>query len=291
MKLLYSKYKVFLILLILFIPVQSYAKTAIIITIDGLRPDAISEKTSPNLFYLMKRSSYTLKARTVFPSLTIPSHTSLLSGLDVKNHNIRFNQWEIGQEPFKNTTIFTILDGNNLSYSFVCGKRKLLFLLEKTGDNTVNCYEVDIDRKDIERNVALFFLDDFKKREPSLSFVHFPEPDKSGHETGWLSDKYISALTKVDKEIGNIVGYMEDNNFKDFLMIITSDHGGHSTTHGTKDDIDMTIPWIAFGDTIKENYVIGKQVFIYDTTPTVLQFLNLKIPTGLDGKPVKEIFN
>jgi len=266
-----------------------YAKSAVIITIDGLRPDAITAKNSPNLFKLIKSSSYTLKARTVYPSITIPSHVSLLTGLDVKNHNIRFNKWDSDQPRFNKPTIFTMMDSSNLSYSFICGKKKLLFLLSDIKDNTVICYDVDEDKKDIEMKIARDFINDFKTRKPPLSFVHFPQPDRSGHSFGWMSGEYIRSLHTVDNQIGIIIENL--GKMKDLLIIVTADHGGHAKTHGTHADVDMTIPWIAYGDKIKKDHKIQKQVIIYDTAPTVLEFLNLKIPDGLDGSPVDEIFN
>ena len=202
---------------------------------------------------------------------------------------IKFNKWDSGQPVFNMPTIFTLMEANNLSYSFICGKKKLLFLLNDIKDNTVICYDVDEDNKDIEMKIARDFINDFKKRKPEMSFVHFPQPDRSGHSFGWMSGEYMNSLNTVDLELGKIIEYMDS--IDDHLIIITSDHGGHDKNHGTKDEVDMTIPWIAYGDNIKKNYIIKKQVFIYDTTPTVLKFLNLKIPKGLDGRPVDEIFN
>lgn len=63
---------------------DSEAKLALIITIDGLRPDAISETHTPNLYSLIKLSSYTLNAKTIKPSETIPAHTSLITEARVK---------------------------------------------------------------------------------------------------------------------------------------------------------------------------------------------------------------
>ena len=281
-------------LLVFFPTYDILAKSAIFITIDGLRPDSITENSSPNLLQLLAKSSYTLKASTVYPSLTIPSHTSLFTGLDVRNHNIRFNQWNFNSDHINVPTIFSLIVKHNASFSFVCGKKKLLFLLSdnllENTENSIKCYDVDEDKRNIENKIASFFLNDYKNNKHSLSFVHFPQPDKEGHIHGWLTKQYNDALRNVDREIGHILNFIDSTGKKDILLIITADHGGHEKTHGTNNEIDMTIPWIAYGRSIKANHRIDQKIFIYDTLPTVLNYLNIESPSGLDGKPVYEIF-
>src|SRR5262245_8758227 len=52
----------------------------VIVSIDGLRPDAIATYKAPTLERLMGEGSYTLHAATILPSKTLPSHTSMLTG-------------------------------------------------------------------------------------------------------------------------------------------------------------------------------------------------------------------
>jgi hypothetical protein len=52
-----------------------------ILSLDGLRPEAISQAPMPTLITLMQNGAYTLTAQTISPSSTLPSHTSMLTGL------------------------------------------------------------------------------------------------------------------------------------------------------------------------------------------------------------------
>ena len=65
-----------------------------IISIDGLRPDAIEQFRAPTLQRLMREGSYSRDARTILPSTTLPSHTSMLTGVDVDVHGVTFNSDE-----------------------------------------------------------------------------------------------------------------------------------------------------------------------------------------------------
>ena len=63
----------------------------VLVSIDGLRPDAISPKETPTLSRLTTEGSYTLSARTILPSKTLPSHTSMLTGQPPDIHGVSWN--------------------------------------------------------------------------------------------------------------------------------------------------------------------------------------------------------
>src|SRR5947209_8146715 len=54
-------------------PVEA-VKHAIVVSIDGLRPDLMLEADTPNLHSLMQRGCYSMWARTTPNSITLPSH-------------------------------------------------------------------------------------------------------------------------------------------------------------------------------------------------------------------------
>ena len=57
------------------------AQHVVVISIDGLRPDAIAASGAANLQRMMREGAYSLQARTIMPSRTLPSHTSMLTGV------------------------------------------------------------------------------------------------------------------------------------------------------------------------------------------------------------------
>ena len=67
--------------------------TTILVTIDGLRPDALSEAISPNLLRFQEKSSYTMTASSVMPSMTLPCHTSIFHSVPPERHGITTNEW------------------------------------------------------------------------------------------------------------------------------------------------------------------------------------------------------
>jgi predicted AlkP superfamily pyrophosphatase or phosphodiesterase len=67
------------------------ARRVVIVSIDGLRPDAIALAHMPNLSTLMQSSAFSLGAHTVFPGVTLVAHTSMLSGLCPSKHGVDWN--------------------------------------------------------------------------------------------------------------------------------------------------------------------------------------------------------
>ena len=57
-------------------------KKIILMSIDGMRPDGALKCGHPFVQELMSRSSYSLNARTVMPSVTLPCHMSLFHSVD-----------------------------------------------------------------------------------------------------------------------------------------------------------------------------------------------------------------
>ncbi|MBT6413946.1 MAG: hypothetical protein HOK12_06275, partial [Candidatus Marinimicrobia bacterium] len=76
----------------------------ILISIDGLGGDVLNhpniEKDIPNLFRLMEMGEFCTDVQTVFPSLTYPAHTSMITGVLPEKHGI------INNRPFNPDKIF-----------------------------------------------------------------------------------------------------------------------------------------------------------------------------------------
>ena len=71
-------------------------KNMLIVSIDGLRPDLALRAEMPHLRRLLKQGSYTFWAQTIPVAVTLPSHTSMLTGTPLEVHGIGFNDVQEG---------------------------------------------------------------------------------------------------------------------------------------------------------------------------------------------------
>src|SRR5262245_43556549 len=67
-------------------PPERAIQHVLIISEDGLRPDALSEERTPAHFALMRAGTTARLAETILPSETLPSHASMLSGYPSSVH-------------------------------------------------------------------------------------------------------------------------------------------------------------------------------------------------------------
>jgi predicted AlkP superfamily pyrophosphatase or phosphodiesterase len=260
-----------------------HASRVLILSIDGLRPDAILAAPMPNLLALMKNSAYTLSAQTVYPSVTLVAHSSMLTGLCPSKHGVDWNDYIPSKGYAKGTDIFDLAHAAGLQTVMYVGKEKLRQVTEPSSTD-IFVYINDRDLVIADRLVA-DFPQDF-----GLLFVHFPLVDGMGHVYGWMSPQQLSVAFRADQALGKILAELDARGLRDeTLIIITSDHGGHDTTHGSSRPEDMTIPWIASGPGIQPK-VLTTQVHTMDTAATAAFALGLPIPPEWDGVPVYEAF-
>lgn len=259
------------------------ARRVLILSIDGLRPEAISLAPMPNLQTLMQISAYTLTAQTVYPSVTLIAHASMLGGVCPSKHGVDWNDY-IPERGFAlGTDLFDIAHANGLQTVMHVGKEKLRQITEPHSTD-IFTYVNDRDTVVAQRLIS-DFPGDFR-----LLFVHFPLVDGMGHAYGWLSPQQFSVAFRADEALGQILAELDARGLRgETLIIITSDHGGHNTTHGSTLTEDMTIPWIMSGPGIQPK-ALTTRVHIMDTAATAAFALGLDIPLEWDGVPVYEAF-
>ena len=258
-------------------------RRVLILSIDGLRPDAISLAPMPNLLNLMQTSAYTLSAQTIDPSATLPSHASMLVGTCPNKHEVEWNDYIPENGYAKGTDLFDVAHAAGLETWMFVGKVKLKQLTESTS-LTGFIFGSDRDSELTDQLISEFPADF------GVLFVHFATTDGMGHVYGWLSPEQLSVIYRADEALGRILAELDARNLRDeTLIIITADHGGHETSHGSSMPEDMTIPWIASGPGIKPG-PLTTSVHTMDTAATAAFALGLETSSEWDGVPVYEAF-
>ena len=255
----------------------------LILSIDGFRPDAIELTPMRNVQALMGEGAYSLVAQTIFPSSTLPSHSSMLTGLCPDKHGVDWNDYRPNKGYANGTDLFDLAHAAGLRTVMVVGKEKLR---QVTEPESTDVFEFINDRDLVIAARATEFI----PQGFDLMFVHFPTPDWMGHEYGWLSPEQFSVLFRADEALQTILNALEEAGMReDTLIIVTADHGGHDTTHGSSRLEDMTIPWIIAGPGVR-HIVLSTNVNTTDTAATVAWALGLPIQPDWDGHPVLEAF-
>jgi predicted AlkP superfamily pyrophosphatase or phosphodiesterase len=260
----------------------------LIVSFDGLRPDAINEAHMTNVISLMQSGAFTYSAQTILPSTTLPSHASMLVGTCPEKHIVRWNEYVPENGYAMGTDIFDLAHAAGLRTVMVVGKEKLRQITEPASTDYFAFVDSTDKIKDpltIEQLAMQQILQGF-----GLMFVHFPSGDLAGHDHGWMSRQQLRAYADDDEAFGFILDTLRNHGlFQSTLIIVTADHGGHDTTHGTAMLEDTIIPWIISGYGIQPMQ-LTTQVLTTDTAATAAFALGLPIPSEWDGVPVYEAF-
>jgi predicted AlkP superfamily pyrophosphatase or phosphodiesterase len=273
-------------------PEQSVTRYAVLVSIDGLRPDAIQTFGAPTLQRLMREGSYTLAASTITPSKTLPSHTSMLTGQPPERHNVFWNTPATAKaDLIESPTVFSVARSRGYSSAAFFSKSKF-HPLQRPG--TLDYSQAPggwFGRWSSERTVTDVEAHLGSVR-PNVLFVHFTDPDRAGHQDGWMSREYGRAVKATDVAMARLVSAAERAyGAQNFSMIVTADHGGHDRDHGSDDPRDVMIPWIAWGRGVEPGYLAGTSVRTMDTAATVLWLLGIPEPADWFGTPVVAAFS
>jgi arylsulfatase A-like enzyme len=267
---------------------------ALLISIDGCRPDVLLRANTPNIHKLIESGSYTFWARTIPVAITLPAHASMLTGVTPAKHGITWNR-EVSDADAarpKVPTIFELGMRQGLSTGMVAGKSKFDAFGEP---GHIGQSWTKAAKDDQVAEAAVQMIADYR---PDLMFVHFPGADVAGHAAGWASPKQVTALENIDVQIGKIFAALDEHHLRDkTVILVTSDHGGAGRGHGIAgggappdDPRSQHIPWIIAGPGIRRNYDLSQDptlvVHQMDTFAMLCYLMGIQPQGEIDGKPV-----
>lgn len=255
----------------------------------GVPGEIESSEKMPEFKKMVSEGASTWRAQTINPSTTLPSHTSMLTGVDTAKHRITWNDWKEEKGLVRVPTVFSVAKSAGLTTALFAGKAKFrqLNLSHSLDFSVLPEVKAKVDSREISAAVA--------KKLPTLPvnlcFIHFADPDSAGHKYGWGSPEQGAALADCDDALKVVMQAIEKAGLtSSSVVILTADHGGHGKGHGTKLPADMTIPWVAWGKGVRRGVVLKEPITTYDTAATALWLLGIPIPREWDGKPVKDAF-
>jgi hypothetical protein len=208
----------------------------------------------------------------------------MLSGYDVEAHGLGWNDYIPSNGFIRTPTLFSLAHDAGRRTEMVVSKEKLVHIATP---GTVDEFTyVPGGDYAVAEQAGIAIADGF-----DVLFVHFPGPDTAGHEAGWMSPIYLGTVAHSDEAVARVLAALEAAGLREgTLIILTSDHGGHDTVHGSSRPADMTVPWIIHGPGVVPGTRLTSPIVVYDTAATAAWALGLPLPADLDGRPVLEAF-
>lgn len=263
--------KILFLLAISLVYTELYAqkpKHVLLISIDGFRPEFYLEKgwQTPNLRSLMQEGMYANGINSIFPSVTYPSHTSIITGAFPASHGIFYNaprdgengEWYWNSSLIKTKTLWDackeagittgavmwpVTVGAPINWNFPVRRpnsnEKLtqLSLAKALGtpagfvdvlikNGVLSGSQKDLEYPQLDNTIGDISAYIIKRHHPTLMAVHFVGADHYQHGSGRESKQTHKAIALIDKKIGELLQVLEDINLRDNTTIIITGDHG-----------------------------------------------------------------
>lgn len=272
----------------------------LVVSIDGLRPEAIERFGATTLQRLMREGAATLEARTIVPAKTLPSHTSMLTGVPPAVHGVTWNSDRTGEvdehgegrapDSLPVPTVFQLAHDAGFHTAAFFSKAKFHHLQAPGSLDYTQAPRFTLVPWGAQRTSedAAAYL---RRHRPNLAFVHIGEPDYAGHAVGFMSAVYGENVRIADRAVARLIAAADDAyGVGEYTLIVTADHGGQGRGHGADHPLDRTIPWIAWGEGVRAGLTLPPGVNTMDTAATALWLLGVRPPSFWEGRAVVGAF-
>ena len=251
------------------LPVGALAEPVLLISIDGLQPDDVIEAEKrdidiPNLKRFVAEGTYASGVRGVLPTVTYPSHATLLTGASPSQHgivgNTSFDPMQINQggwywyaSDYKLPTLWDVAAKAGMTTANVhwpvslkadaikwnipqiwrtghSDDAKLMKSLATPGwveslEAGLGDYAPGIDESiDGDENRGRFAVALITDKKPDFATVYLTALDHEQHGEGPNTPQAHAILTRIDAIVGRLVA-AEMTAHPDAAIAVVSDHG------------------------------------------------------------------
>ncbi|MBC1456469.1 alkaline phosphatase family protein [Listeria newyorkensis] len=236
----------------------------VIVSLDALGSADLEDLTGlPTLAFLKNNGAHVEAVETIYPSLTYPAHTTIVTGHYPKTHGIVNNtkiqpekaspDWFWYREAIKVPTLYDVAKQTGLTTAAflwpVAARSSIDYNIAEIFPNRFWLNQVmvslwgsspgflmDMNRRfgKLRRGIAQPELDDFLiaavedtilRKKPNLTLAHFVDMDSMRHAHGVRSQEARDALERHDARLARIIDATKQNGtYEDTTFIVLGDH-------------------------------------------------------------------
>jgi predicted AlkP superfamily pyrophosphatase or phosphodiesterase len=304
--------------------VAQTAKHVIFLTIDGFRPDFYLDSgwQTPNLHMLMKDGAYAKGVNSVFPSMTYPSHTTIVTGVQPAQHGIYYNNIftpdGARQQPYWQDssihvpTIWKAAKDKGMTvaslYWPVSANAPVDYNIPDIGglgDEIREQYSLPkgfyaevkkevfggVDKIDHgkNQNIAKIAAYIIKKSKPELMTIHVFSVDGAAHAVGRNGTQVQEAVADADAAVGIIMEALKAAGiWENTVLLIGGDHGFYDVKKSISPNVWLKeaglINDLKTGDWKAQFNTVGGSAYLYLKDPSDNATVN-KVKSILQSQP------
>ena len=241
---------------------QQSAGRVLMIGIDGVRSDALQVAVTPHIDGLIDGGLFSPDALNDDITISGPGWSAIHCGVRSGKHNVVDNSFAgknyLQYPGWLARVEFAHPEWNTMSvsqWSPINGQ-----IVGTSADVVVNPSSA--------LQATQTVVDALQNGDPHAIFVHLDDPDYAGHAHGFspFVFPYLDAIEAMDVLVGQMVDAMvarPDFEEEDWLVLVTTDHGGIGTTHGGNSIEERRVFVIASGASVNQ------QTFTRDTLSVI----------------------
>lgn len=265
---------------------------ALILGIDGFRPEVLETTNTPNLDELMREGCFTFEALSDEYTISGAGWSNLLTGVWSDKHGVTDNEFKAPRyDRYPHVFDNLARGGSTLACAQYCSWEPIDVHVLGDAKIATRFFHDYKDRGD-ERLVARA-VDDLGQKDLDFVFVYFADLDETGHRFGFhrTVPEYRAAIETIDAQIGELraaIASRPQRDSEDWLLFVVSDHGGTlDRTHGRNIEEHRRFPFIISGRAAARGRIV-EPVSQADLLPTALLHLGVEPPAewALDGRAI-----
>ncbi len=253
-------------------------KKILIIGIDGCRPDVLQFASTPNIDGLLPNSIYSYHGLNNDITYSGPGWSAMMTGVWSNKHGVTDNNFN-GSDFVSYPHFVKRIEENNPD----------LYTVSISQWHPIN-NSIVLDFADFKYNapteadVTSEAINQLENEDPDVMFLHYDEVDHAGHAHGFSEQipQYVTAIEGVDTQVGLVLDALyERPNYptENWLILLSTDHGGIGTSHGGNSPEEETIFYIAHNENFVAQIITPDTIAVTDPTDCIANQFHL----SLDG--------
>ncbi len=270
----------------------------LVIGIDGVRPDVLSEVPTPNLDQLIAEGTFSDRAQTGRPTVSGPGWSSLLIGVWPDKHGVIDNEF-VGKRYDRYPDFLTRIEQVRSELNTFAAADWLPLIADTAGGPVIGSapdvrFIVDgytLGWAAADSAVVDVATRHLREDDPDAAFVYLGNPDEVSHATRSIGTEYRAAIALADAHVGELLAAVRARPSYDrenWLILVSTDHGRRADGgHGEDSVEESTIFYIASGPSALRGSP-AEPPRIVDIAVTALAHLGVEIRPEweLDGRVV-----
>jgi hypothetical protein len=228
------------------IQLSAQERKVLFIGVDGVRSDALQQANTPTWDSLCASGLYTYTSWHVGITVSGPSWSSMLTGVWSDKHGVTNNNYTGSN--FNDYPYFTTLAKQyrtDLKTAQVTSWDPMSSAVYNDGWDS----KIVVPSDDACEAAGIAQLAD---ADLDVLFIHIDDCDAQGHGNGFSPTvaSYMNQIEYVDGQLRSILTVLKARpNYanEEWMVIMTTDHGGIGTGHGGPTRVEREIWWVASG--------------------------------------------